>query len=177
MAEIKKTLSDFFVKLKADKKALFTVVLGLSGIFLILLSEVPAFAENSEIKNSEERSYTESELCREVEKMLSQIKGAGDVSVMLTYENSGEKIYATDNENDTSSENQSSSNYKHIIVDGNNGEEGLVIKELYPRIRGVAVVCSGGDDPQVQSNISSLLSALFDIGSNRISIAPRADKE
>ena len=66
---------------------------------------------------------------------------------------------------------------KYIIVDTSQGESGLAIKIIYPKIRGVAVVCSGGDDPIVNSRIKSLVSALFDIGSNRISIARRAEEE
>ncbi len=177
MTETKKTFTQFLDKLKSDKKSLFTVILGLAGILLILLSEIPSMHDTEKIQESNEKSYADSELCRDVEKLISQIKGAGDVSVMLTYENTGEKIFAKDSDIENTSDNESQTSHKYIIIDSNQGENGLVIKELYPEIRGVAVVCSGGDDPTVRGAISSLLSALFDIGSNRISIAPRAEKE
>lgn len=177
MTETKKALSQLFEKLKKDKKSLFTVILGLTGIFLILLSELPAVSESEKPCIGDEESYADGELCKDVEKLISQIKGAGNVNVMLTYENKGEKIFAEDSESENSTDKESSISRKHIIIDGNQGEDGLVIKEIYPEVRGVAVVCSGGDDPEVKSEISAMLSALFDIGYNRISIAPRAEKE
>jgi len=96
---------------------------------------------------------------------------------MLTYETAGEKIFAKDREAENSADNKRRTSDKYIIVDGDKGENGLIVKEIYPEIRGIAVVCTGGDNPQVRREISVLLSALFDIGSNRISIARRAEKE
>ncbi len=177
MAEAEKKLRGIFSRLKADKKSLFTVILGLTGILLVLLSELPSVSSGQKSDADKMQSCNDSEICRSVEKLLSQIEGAGEVNVMLTFETKGEKIYARDSDEETSSGGESRTGQKYIIIDGSQGEDGLVIKELYPEIRGVAVVCTGGDDPKVKGEISALLSALFDIGSNRISIAPRAEKE
>ncbi len=177
MADTEKTFTQLFNKLKADKKSLFAVILGLSGIFLILLSELPLVSATEKYQADESQSYSEGELCNEVEKLLTQIEGAGKVSVMLTFETKGEKIFARDSDEEVSLQGENRTNQTYIIIDGNQGEEGLVIKEIYPEVRGIAVVCDGGDDPEVKSEISAMLSALFDIGSNRISIAPRAEKE
>ena len=45
----------------------------------------------------------------------------------------------------------------------------LVYKEP-ARVSGVVVVCEGADDPSVVREINDALSALFDIGTNRISV-------
>ena len=37
-----------------------------------------------------------------------------------------------------------------------------------PRVRGVAVLCKGGDDPAVRAEIVQLVSAVLGIGTHRI---------
>ncbi len=177
MAEAVKTFKEMTDRLKKDKKAFITVIIGLSGMFLILLSELPAFTSTEKADKQAESFYSSQELEAEVEKLISRVRGAGKVNVMLTYESNEEKIFAKDTETRLKGENESQNSDKHIVVDSADGETGLVIKTIYPKVRGVAVVCSGGDDPVVKSEISALISALFDIGSNRISIARRAEQE
>ncbi len=176
MAEGKNFVAEMFEKLKKDKKSLLTVMIGLFGILLILLSELPLFSTSTELKDKGSDEYINQNLEAEVEKLLSRVEGAGKVSVMLSYESDVRKVYATDKEIKSKQEEQQSS-VKHIIVDSSDGEEGLVENVIYPRVRGVAIVCSGGNDPVVKSEIKSLVSALFDIGANRISIAQRAEEE
>lgn len=177
MTERSKAFKDMSERLKKDKKALATVIVGLSGMLLIMLSELPLFTSQIDDKSSyAELSYNEN-LEDEVEKLISKVSGAGKVSVMLTYESDEEKIFAKDTEKDIQGENESRISDRHIIVDSSEGETGLVVKRIYPEIRGVAIVCTGADDPVVRSEISALVSALFDIGSNRISIARRAEEE
>ena len=43
------------------------------------------------------------------------------------------------------------------------------------RVESVAVVCRGGASPQVRSELTSLISSLFGIGTNRISLARMKD--
>ncbi len=177
MAELRRGLVETLDKLKKDKKALFTVIIGITGMLLILLSELPLFSGEAKDVRSDGNEYINRSLEQETEKLISEIKGAGKVSVMLTYESSEEKVWAKDTDIKSTGEDEKNINEKHIIIDGTDGETGLAVRVIYPRVRGVAVVCSGGDDPIVKSEIKALLSALFDIGSNRISIARRAEQE
>lgn len=177
MAELKRGFKETFERLMKDKKSFFTVVVGIAGMVLILLSELPLFSE--EMKKSEDgaNTYINHSLEEQTEKLVSEISGAGKVSVMLTYESSEEKVWAKDKDTRRKPGEESDESEKHIIIDAADGETGLAVKVVYPRVRGVAVVCTGGDDPIVRGEIKALLSALFDIGSNRISIARRAAKE
>ena len=93
MAEAEKKLRGIFSRLKADKKSLFTVILGLTGILLVLLSELPSVSSGQKSDADKMQSCNDSEICRSVEKLLSQIEGAGEVNVMLTFETKGEKIF------------------------------------------------------------------------------------
>lgn len=175
---MKNSLSELVRKLMKDKKAFFIVLTGLFGMALILFSELPFFSgQSSEESRETLYGFEGRELQQETEKLLRSVEGAGKVSVMLTLESNEERVYATDTEEKSDKDSSRQNKSQHIIVDTAQGETGLMQKIIYPRVRGVAVVCSGGDDPRVRSEISSLLSALFDIGSNRISIARRAEQE
>ena len=177
MTELTGSFKEILNKLKKDKKAFFTVILGITGMMLILLSELPLFSGGEKKEAKETESYYAQELEENTQRLISQIQGAGKVSVMLTYDTSEEIVWAKDIDSKSEGDGKSDTSEKHIIIDADSGETGLEIKVVYPKIRGVAVVCTGGDDPVVQSEIKALLSALFDIGSNRISIARRAEKE
>ena len=178
MAEAKRLLADTLGKLKKDKKAFLTVTIGIVGMLLVLLSELPlSSSDGGKKEETEKSSYYNRSIEEDTERLIAEIRGAGEVSVMLTYESSEETVWAKDSDEKTQSGGDGSYNEKHIIVDGGDAETGLAVRVVYPRVRGVAVVCSGGDDPTVKSEIKALISVLFDIGSNRISIAPRAAEE
>ena len=97
---------------------------------------------------------------------------------MITYDTSDENVYAKDmdeefeNKENAPVEQRIKSEY--IIINGSDGEAGLKIKNVYPTVRGVAVVCDGANDPNVKGQIVSVVSALFDINSTRISVAEMA---
>ena len=170
-------LTEFIVKLKKDKKALLTVAVGITGMLLVMLSELPSFSSGEATAAMQKDTYISNSLEKDTEKLISEIRGAGKVSVMLTYDCSEETVWAKDCDEKIEDGGKSNSESKHIIIDSADGETGLAVKVLYPQVRGVAVVCTGGDDPVVKSEIKALLSALFDIGTNRISIAVRATEE
>lgn len=162
----------FISKLKSDKKAMLIILLGLSGMLLIL------FSSSSEEKReyepvSTESSYNQNEIERNLTELIESIKGAGDTKVMITYETAEETVYATDEE-EKSDDTDTNLKKEYIIIENDSGETGLKVKLVYPKVRGVAVICEGGGDPIVEEKIYSLISALFDISTNKISVAPMA---
>ena len=58
----------------------------------------------------------------------------------------------------------------HVLL-----EDGTALAEtIYqPQVRGVAVLCEGGDDVGVAARITELVSALLDLPSNRICVERR----
>ena len=63
-----------------------------------------------------------------------------------------------------------------MLVNGNTA--GLIETVYAPEVLGVAVVCTGGDDPTVQADITALVQALTDVGTHHITVAKMAaDKE
>lgn len=165
----------FISDMKKDKKMSVAVIISAVIIAAIIMSEF-SFS-GSENKNSSadinKNYYLTDE--KDVEAFLENIHGVGKVSVLIMYDTSEEYIYAKDTEEDTKSEKDKGReiNYKsqHIIIKEDGDEKGLRIKEIYPEIRGVAVICEGGDNPIVKEQIMSILTALFDINTNSISVA------
>lgn len=172
----KDDLKNIFYKLTKDKKTQVILLIGFIGMFFVLISEIETEADINEYESSVERSiYTESELAYEVEKLIETIDGAGKTKVMITYKSYEETVYAYDKDEISNSEGEFDFRSEYIIVDGKDKEEGLKVKILLPEIKGIAVVCQGGENPVTKEQIISALSALFNISSNKISVAAMAN--
>ena len=78
----------------------------------------------------------------ELETLCESIKGAGRCEVTVTF-----------------------SEGEHLEYKGSN-----IIGSEPPRVLGVTVVCKGGSDLNVKRNICDCMTALFDIGSNRVCV-------
>ena len=59
----------------------------------------------------------------------------------------------------------------YIILKNNNEEEAVMLREIYPRVRGIAVVCTGGDLPRIRETVTDLLSAAIGIPASKIQVA------
>ncbi len=162
-------------KIFQNKKLLLIVSAGILGMLLIMFS---SYGSDEPAKVPEKNEDIEVQMTNELTKLLQKVDGAGRVEVMLTFESSQEKIYAYDTDEDVESENNKSEERKtkseHIIIKNESGEDGLKVKDIYPQIRGVAVICDGGADPAIKGQIIAMVSALFNINSTKISVAKMA---
>ena len=171
MAEINnEKLVLLFDKFKQDKKMLFIILIAFIGILLIFCSEISDTDEGQTENKPVSDSYTERNRNEELEAIISKVKGVGKVHVMISYEGSSESIYAYNTSEQIKNE-EIKKDEEHIILDRGSVEDGLLLKEIYPRVTGVAVVCEGGGNATVKNEISQMLKALYGIGSNCISIS------
>lgn len=107
---------------------------------------------------------------KKLEKALSQVEGAGDVTVVLTLEESPRQVLAQD-VNTSEGESQSSRSDETVLLSKGSGtQEPAVLQQLGPEYRGALVVSQGGDDPQVRLALSKAVSALTGLGADKISI-------
>ena len=159
---------------KSDKKIKVFIALGLIGMLLILLSE--ALPEQGVKKRTEEISYTEyiSSLENETKLLVEAIDGAGECRVMLTLKNTRESVYAKNSE-ENKSDGSYSNSYEYVLYKGQEGETPVLIKEYFPQVMGVAVVCSGADNIAVKEAVINSLSSVFDIPSSKISVSKLKD--
>lgn len=174
---MKLPLKKFIDKLKIDKKTALFVVIGFTAILIIFLSELSNSGGEEDIKiNTEEMSsvtYCEY-LEDKVKEIVESIDGAGEAKVMITLSETTEYIYATnDRDSRKSDENADDSTFEndYVIIENNSNDTGLLIKTIEPKVRGVAVVCEGGNDSTVQRQIYSAVSAVLNISTSRISIS------
>ena len=146
--------ADLFVQALKNMKGKWTLVLlGVLGLLLLLLGGTPSGSERSEAVDSEDYRRT---LAAEVTALCREVRGVGEVSVLLTLE-AGESALWAENENG------------YVTAGG----EGLLIESRPPRVAGVAVVCTGGGDAAVREELCELLSAALGIGRLRVRISAK----
>lgn len=172
MKEEKEKKGLFF---KSDRWKNLIILGGLAGIVLIFLSSYfPSGNSDSTEKALNEitaQEYT-SQLEASLTQIVSQIHGAGEAHIMVTLETGVETKYATEEKSSTESSGEKmfgSSELTYITVrDANGSERALAITEVQPTVKGVVVVCPGGEDPVVQQRIVSAVTTALDISSKRV---------
>ncbi len=104
--------------------------------------------------------------------ILSQVKGVGTVSVMITLKDGGEKIIEKDVTKSDDSESDGSSQKSRseisVMTNADSGEYPYVSKTLEPEIEGVLVSCTGASDPTIAIKITEAVQALFDVPAHKI---------
>lgn len=110
-----------------------------------------------------------------LEEILSDIEGAGKVSVMITYYSTNEKDIAYETKTNTASreEQAEESEDKKAVM---TGSEPMVVREIYPRAKGVIVTADGGGDAAVRQAISEAVTAVTEVPAHRIRIYKRQKK-
>lgn len=157
------------------------LILGISGMVLILLSN---FIPSSSKKAQTEQSTIDAEAYRKaVEKNVSDIvcgiTGDKNPTVVVTLESGVRYTYADSKESDTSAstgkeseENRKATKQSYITVrTSDGGEKPLIVTEIMPEIRGVAIVCALGDSSPVAEKIQNAVTAALDITSQRVYVS------
>lgn len=164
------------------------VVIGIIGIMLIFLSSIIPSGSNkgvtektTELNAEDYRKKTE----QNVKDIVTGITGDKRPTVVVTLESGIRYDYADLKESDTSAstnkdaeENRKSQKQSYITVrTSDGGEKPLIVTEVMPEIRGVAIVCMYGDDTQTAEKIQNAVTAALDITSQRVYIAGGAYNE
>ncbi|MCC5909941.1 MAG: stage III sporulation protein AG [Clostridiaceae bacterium] len=117
-----------------------------------------------------------------LKKILENIRGAGEVEVMITFEMGSEIIPAsnTTRSTDTTEENdsgggtrviESESITETVVVSNDPGENRpLVLKEIKPQINGVVVVAEGADDIEVKANLYNAVRTVLQVPGHRVQV-------
>ncbi|MBQ4119134.1 MAG: hypothetical protein IJD45_01945 [Clostridia bacterium] len=172
-------ISKYKDKLKSPK---VLVIVGILGILLIFISSL--FTEKEEVKATEldmgisSTEYRE-QLETDVKKIVSKITGNKNVTVIVTLESGMRYKYADIKEGSTEDKSEestklSSSESKQgyiTVKTADGGEQALLVTTQMPEIRGVAIVCIGGDNELIAEKIENTVTAALNITSQRVSIA------
>ena len=150
-------------------------VLGLAaGVFLIILSFIAPGEKNQTPENDLSRINSDAFVKKQEEKIreiLSRIDGVSDPFIMITLEASSEHIYAVKKNIKENSSRNGETTQKEIsedIIFYGDGRQPILIKEIEPKIKGVAVICRGISSPDMQLKIINLVSTVLKLPTNRV---------
>lgn len=163
-------LKNFIVK----NKMKLIIASGMIGILLIAATSMFSSSDHTQ-EQTEEQMQTDwsaykDDLEQELTDVISAIDGVGACEVMITLNETNENVYAQ-NSSEKTEEDKSEYESEYVIHNGENGDDPILIKQYFPQVKGVVVVCEGGDDVRVKENVVNSVTALFNISSNRISVS------
>lgn len=176
------------------EKSKILLLLGLAGVFLILLGDFAGTftsapqSSSTTSSNPENKSNLSSgkSLERKLEEMLTQIAGVGEVKVKITLVSSSQRIYArntTNNQEETVEEKDSQQvkrNSRHnkeskvVILNKGGGEKAVVKREIKPKIKGVLIVAEGAHNSQIKASLIRAVEKGLGIPSYKIAVLPKA---
>ncbi len=144
----------------------YAAVLLLSGVILLLIPASGGEESGIEEAQPESGAYDVCTVTQErLEEILSLVEGAGEVRVLLSAEDSGERVVATDVKESEeigdakggkSSETESST---VVISTGSGTQDAVTLKEVVPRFRGAVVAAQGADSARVRLELTEAVAA------------------
>lgn len=144
----------------------YVVIVLIIGLLLMVIP----FGEKKQEQTKVNTKITEQQdVAAELTTILSQIKGAGKVTVMLTVKTGKTTVYQSD-EDFSGGESGSIRQDTVIVTDENRVQSGLVQQELAPEYRGAIIVCEGADKPEVRLHIIEAVASVTGLGTDKISV-------
>ena len=140
---------------------------GVIGILLILFGSGEKKAQETTQEPlystaSDELVIYQDYLESRIKKLCESVSGVGNVTVVVTLSGSFESVYATE---------WPDGNEEYVILGSGSSASPIYLSRSAPEIAGIGIVCSGGDDAYVRAEIISMISAAFDLGSNKIFVS------
>ena len=172
------------------------LILGIFGVLLLVIAmpvekaqkkdsgmtQTQPAAEDETAESGRERADDSiAELESRLEETLSLIDGAGQVRVMITMKDTGEKVVEKDvtcraDAASDGSQNTEQSQSSVYTRDGNT-ETPYISNEMTPQVEGVLVVAQGGGNSMVKQNILQSVMALFPLEAHKITIVKMSMQE
>ena len=130
---------------RSDKKIKLIAAAG--ALFLVLAVLSGLFAKPSKSASADigaDIAVTEEALEKRLCDILSRIEGIGKVKVMVTLDTAGEREYGRSSD--------------------------MIASVTAPSVRGVAVVCDGGNSVLIREKVTSAVMGVFGIGASHVSV-------
>ena len=161
------------------------ITAGIIGIVLICLSSFIGGGEKAENKTPAEDGITAEEYRDELEEKVGEIvksiTGSDNAKVVITLESGIKYSYADireetltekkENEKE-STDNETKSGYITVKT-AEGGEQALLVTTQMPKVRGVAIVCDGGDNERIAEKIQNAVMSALNISSKKVYICGR----
>ena len=171
-----------------DRKNKWVIIAIIAAVCILAFGSCeekkPVTKEKANVEAEVNDSRYAENMAIQLEDILSSIKGAGKVRVMLTFDTADEKVLAANRKNDLETEmkeegsSNKSSDSEEIILFGSGGEEQpYVLKEKLPVPTGVLITATGAGAESVRLEIYESVKALYGISGHRIKVAVAAEKK
>ena len=152
------------------KYVLLVVLVGAILLLMPLRDREPSSAGTALVQETESGGFDLEKTERKLSAALSQVEGAGEVTVVLTVQNSSRQVLAQDGKS-TQKEGTSEQTAETVVVSKGSGtQETVLVEQIYPDFQGALVVCTGGEDAAVRLKLVEAVSALTGLGADKISI-------
>lgn len=116
---------------------------------------------------------TADDLEQQLKNILSEVRGAGQVSVAVRYSESATAVYVMESERSqeesTDGQGQSQSKGETLSI-GTVGDAPVRVKEELPKVQGVIVVASGAGDAVVRERLFQAVKSLLGLSANQIAV-------
>ena len=146
----------------------FVLLIFTLGLLLMLL---PEGEEQTEDPQETASGVTaEATLEEKLSQILSRVKGAGQVQVLLTYSSGEETVYQTDLDSSQKEGSVSQKSDTVTVTDAQRNQNGLIQRVDPPVYQGALIVCQGGDDPTVKLAIVEAVTKLTGLGADKICV-------
>ncbi len=161
----KETLLSYLTKQKS------TLIIIMVAVLAFLLLIIPSGTSNNTTKNDIDRiDEYEKKMEAKIADLCSGVKGVSSITVSVYFDSGFETVYAY-NEESRATSNGINSEKKYVTIGSGNDESMVCLFERMPHISGVAVVCKGGGNSMIASEIINLISSAFDVPKNKIYVA------
>ncbi len=157
------------------------VILGLCGILLIFISSLFP-SDNSKDETAAAAEFVTEEyrttVQNGVKEIVTRVSGDRDPTVLVTLESGVRYSYASADETDTSKSGDTSGDSREskkqsyiTVKTADGGEQALIITEIMPEVRGVAIICEGGNDTALAEKIENAVTSALNITTKRVYIS------
>ena len=151
------------------KKFRFAALILLLGLLLLL---IPAHEDIPGETQTVPETTNPLEECPEqrLERLLSQVDGAGCVAVMLTVSREKETVYQQDETTQQHSDGASVTLTTVLVSQDSSEEKPLEVTVNGPQYLGAVVVAEGGHIPSVRLDLVNAVSSLTGLGADKITV-------
>ena len=189
--EKNKSLNSFFKGLKNKNIEYFIVILAIAIVIGLLSNwfqpknkdqeSITVHSSSDETAPSVEEYTIDNQEYR-LKRILSSMKGAGEVEVMISYK-TGKEIIPAMNTVESSVEteekdsnggirkvSQTDINSQPVSINTSEGAKPLITTEVQPEVLGVVVIAEGADDISVRMELQRAVQTVLGISANQVEI-------
>lgn len=187
-----KILDELLNKISQNKKYSNLVIIISIGIMILIamtvffdgddkgIDSLKLEDDNEKIQSNNEINDYSNELEIKLENILSQMKGVGEVDVMITLVETVESIPALNktNNKEITTESDAQGGTRNVtreesteqVVVSSEENSMVTIKEVKPEIKGVIVIAQGASDTRIKETIYGAVKTVLGLSGNKVDV-------